>query len=193
MVSVLDLGAACAIAASPRFPPNDHLGFLSKCVGGVRGETDPFQPKKSGPARAGRGWESPVGRGTLRGRSPPPRSVGMDIAFYIPWALNFLLTVNDVLVRDYREQVSEARCSRRPVLIFVPWALTCCALGLNLPMELAGQPQYSHPNLPPHHLPRTELRQRFAPPAGGHLYLLSAPQLSLALGVIMNDDVMFFF
>lgn len=124
---------------------------------------------------------------------PPPRSVGMDIAFYIPWALNFLLTVNDVLVRDYREQVSEARCSRRPVLIFVPWARTCCALGLNLPMELAGQPQYSHPNLPPHHLPRTELRQRFAPPAGGHLYLLSAPQLSLALGVIMNDDVMFFF
>ena len=123
----------------PRSPPNDHLGFLSKCVGGVRGETGPFQPlKKSGPSGAGRGRESPVGRCTLRGRAPL-RSLGMDIVFYIPWALHFLLTVNDVLVRDYREQVSEARCSRGPVLILVALGSYLLRLGAE-PDHGAGRP-----------------------------------------------------
>ena len=77
------------------------------------------------------------------------------------------------------------------ILVALGSYLLCLAAE---PAHGAGRPApIFPPNLPPHHLLRTELRQRFAPPAGGHLYLLSAPQLSLALGVIMNDNVMFFF
>lgn len=60
----------------------------------------------------------------------------------------------------------------------------CCQCGcLTLP----------RPTFPSHLLLRIELRQRFAPPAGGYLSLPSAPQLYPVLGVIVNDDVMFFF
>ena len=80
-----------------------------------------------------------TGAPQVQPRRSPPRSLGMDIGFYIPWALHFLLTVNDVLVRDYREQVSEARCSRGPVLISV--ALGSYLLRLGADPDLgAGRP-----------------------------------------------------
>lgn len=59
-----------------------------------------FSPSRSR-GRRGQGWGGRIlWEDVPSADAPPPRSVGMDIAFYIPWALNFLLIVNDVLVRD---------------------------------------------------------------------------------------------
>ena len=125
--------------------------------------------------------------------APPPRSVGMNIAFHIPWSLHFLLTVKRCLSEGLQASFRSKMFKRasfdfgRPGFVFAaPWGWSCPWICPALPS------QCSHPNLPPHLLLRTELRQRFVPPARGHLYLPSVPQLSPVLGVIMNDGVMFF-
>lgn len=89
-------------------------------------------------------------------------------------------------MRDY-ERISETRFLKRVSFnLGRPGFAFAAPEGLVLPVWLPDPPQA---NL----LLRIELRQRFAPPAGGYLSLPSAPQLYPVLGVIVNDDVMFFF
>lgn len=141
--------------------------------------------------RAGRGWPGPVGRWTRRGRSPPTgrgndRGFFYSLGFAFSFCWLFTVSLRGITGGSPRHHKMCERVSfefGQPGSAFAALQGRSCAGGCPALPSLPPQP-----SLPRHRLQRTQLDTD----AQGLLCLPPAPQLCPALGVIMNDNVMFF-